>query len=188
MQQWNDEAYILSLKPFGETSLLVSIITREHGKYVGLVRGGRMGKNRAIYQVGNLVNLRWQARLDEQLGMFIAEQKCATLYQYFDDEMRFAALTSMFELLDSCLNERELCAEIYAKTCEYIAQIVTDNFAQKYWDWEHYLLSQLGFATQNIAACSPDFPNLSGRLLTEQILTFKGKNLPILREKLKIKS
>lgn len=184
MQNWNDEAYILSIKPFGETSLWVSVLSREHGKYAGFARGGRSGKNRSIYQVGNLINLRWQARLDEQLGTFIAEQKRAVIYPYFDDELRFAALSTIFELLDSCLNERELYPKIWQKLQEFIKCLPNDEVVESYWIFEHFLLSELGFALENILPNSSDFPRLSSKILIEQILSFKGKSLPILRNKL----
>lgn len=38
--QFTDEGYIINVRKHGETSLILTLITRAHGKLVGYVRGG----------------------------------------------------------------------------------------------------------------------------------------------------
>ena len=37
---WSDEGIVLSARPHGETGLVVSLLTREHGRHAGFVPGG----------------------------------------------------------------------------------------------------------------------------------------------------
>lgn len=70
---WQDEGIILTVRPFGETSAIVDLMTRDHGRHSGLVRGGRSKRMRADLQPGTSVAARWQARLEESLGSFTLE-------------------------------------------------------------------------------------------------------------------
>ena len=38
--EWNDEAIVLSARPHGENGVILELLTREHGRHAGLVRGG----------------------------------------------------------------------------------------------------------------------------------------------------
>ena len=61
--EWVDEALVLSVRPHGETAALAEFLTREHGRYLALVHGGRSRKNRPVLQIGNHVDVTWKARL-----------------------------------------------------------------------------------------------------------------------------
>ena len=71
--QWTDEGIVLGARPHGETSAILELMTREHGRHLGLVRGGRGRRMRPLLQAGNLVRAVWQARLDQHLGHFTVE-------------------------------------------------------------------------------------------------------------------
>lgn len=71
--EWRDEGIVLSTRPFGETSVILDIISKEHGRASGLVKGGRSRRMRPSLQPGNSVEVTWRARLDDQLGNFAVE-------------------------------------------------------------------------------------------------------------------
>ena len=71
--EWRDEGIILGVRRHGETSAILEVMTRAHGRHLGLVRGGRSRKQQPVLQPGNRVDLLWRARLDEHLGVFLAE-------------------------------------------------------------------------------------------------------------------
>jgi len=71
--EWRDEGIILGARRHGETSVILEVMTRAHGRHLGLVRGGRSRKQQPLLQSGNRVELIWRARLDEHLGMFQVE-------------------------------------------------------------------------------------------------------------------
>ena len=70
---WSDEGFVLSARRHGENALIVSLLTLDHGRHAGLVRGGAGARSRGIYQPGNLVRSQWRARLAEHLGTYRCE-------------------------------------------------------------------------------------------------------------------
>ncbi|MEP4111976.1 MAG: DNA repair protein RecO [Nitratireductor sp.] len=71
--EWRDEGIIIGSRRHGETSLILEVMTRAHGRHLGLVRGGRSRKQQPVLQAGNRVELAWRARLDEHLGTYQVE-------------------------------------------------------------------------------------------------------------------
>ncbi|MGD9868923.1 MAG: DNA repair protein RecO, partial [Hyphomicrobiales bacterium] len=65
---WRDEGIVLSARPHGEADAIVELLTRDHGRHLGLVRGGRSRRLRPVLQAGNLLSAEWRARLAEHLG------------------------------------------------------------------------------------------------------------------------
>ncbi len=71
--EWKDQGIVIGTRKHGETSLIVEIMTRHHGRHLGLVRGGRSRKKQPFLQPGNSVEAAWRARLDEHLGTWQLE-------------------------------------------------------------------------------------------------------------------
>ena len=71
--EWRDEGIVLGVKRHGETSAIVEVMTRAHGRHLGLVRGGRSTRFQSLLQQGNSLDLVWRARLDEHLGAYAIE-------------------------------------------------------------------------------------------------------------------
>ena len=70
---WRDEGIVLGLRKHGESTVLLEVMTREHGRHMGAVRNGRSRAMQPVLQPGNTVDLVWRARLDEHLGNFTVE-------------------------------------------------------------------------------------------------------------------
>jgi DNA repair protein RecO (recombination protein O) len=71
--EWTDVGIVLGARRHGETSAVVELMTREHGRHLGLVRGGSGARLKPVVQTGNLVSATWRARLDEHLGYYVIE-------------------------------------------------------------------------------------------------------------------
>ncbi|MCX8280554.1 DNA repair protein RecO [Phyllobacterium sp. 0TCS1.6C] len=71
--EWRDEGIILGARRHGETSIILEVMTRDHGRHLGLVRGGRSRRMQPMIQPGNRVDVVWRARMDEHLGMMQVE-------------------------------------------------------------------------------------------------------------------
>jgi DNA repair protein RecO (recombination protein O) len=82
--EWRDEGIILGTRRHGETSAILEVMTRLHGRHLGLVRGGRSRKQQPVLQAGNRVDLVWRARLDEHMGTFQAEALELNAARLFD--------------------------------------------------------------------------------------------------------
>ncbi|MCX8999086.1 DNA repair protein RecO [Rhizobiaceae bacterium BDR2-2] len=71
--EWQDEAIVLGVRRHGETSVIAEVMTRRHGRHMGLVRSGRSRSMQPVLQPGNGVEVTWRARLSEHLGEFRLE-------------------------------------------------------------------------------------------------------------------
>lgn len=71
--EWTDEGIVLGSWRHGESNAILEVMTREHGRHLGLVRGGSGSRLRPVLQPGNTVRVAWRARLDEHLGHYVVE-------------------------------------------------------------------------------------------------------------------
>ena len=53
--EWTDEGIVLGVRRHGESSAIVELLTRGHGRHLGLVRGGAGKRMRPLLQPGNSV-------------------------------------------------------------------------------------------------------------------------------------
>lgn len=142
---WSDDGIVLSARKHGETSVIVSLLTREHGRHAGLVRGGAGRRARGVYQPGNLVTATWHARLAEHLGTFRCELARAYAAPLLSERLPLLALQSATSLLDSALAEREPQPALFANLERLLTALAEPDWMTAYVRWELALLSELGF-------------------------------------------
>ena len=99
--------FVLAARRHGESALIVELLTREHGRHAGLVRGGQSPKLRAVLQPGNEVAAVWRGRLAEHLGTIDCELVRAHAARFIDDPDRLAGLAAAAALVAAALPERE---------------------------------------------------------------------------------
>src|SRR4051794_41937273 len=58
--EWTDEGIVLGVRRHGESSAIVELLTRGHGRHLGLVRGGSGSRMRPLLQPGNSVRAVWR--------------------------------------------------------------------------------------------------------------------------------
>src|SRR4051794_41802537 len=68
--EWTDEGIVLGVRRHGESSAIVELLTRGHGRHLGLVRGGAGKRMRPLLQPGNSVTTVWRARPARQPRYF----------------------------------------------------------------------------------------------------------------------
>jgi DNA repair protein RecO (recombination protein O) len=150
MPEWSDTALILSIRPHGENAAVVSVLTQEQGRQAGLVRGGQSRSMRGVLQPGNLVSVRWRARLEEHLGAMVIELMAAHASLIMDDSLRLAGLTSICAIVEACLPEREPCPGIHEATYALV-DMISKNDEHLLWlaglvRWEIAMLEVAGYA------------------------------------------
>ena len=170
MPEWAADGIVLSVRPHGEGSAVVNVLTADYGRHAGLVRGGSSSRMRGVFQPGNRVSVNWRARLPEQLGQMIVELTQSIPALILDDPLRLAGMASMCALLDGALPEREGHPGLYAGTNAMLDLICIDDsenrWLEGYIKWELGLLHALGYQldlercgasgqTQNLAYVSP---------------------------------
>jgi DNA repair protein RecO (recombination protein O) len=110
--EWTDEGIVLGVRRHGESSAIVELLTRSHGRHLGLVRGGSSKRMRPLLQPGNSVITVWRARLDEHLGYYAIEgtrMRAATLLASAHATYGITHLASLVRLLP----ERDPHEDIY---------------------------------------------------------------------------
>ncbi len=70
---WIDDGIVLGVRKHGEANAILELMTRAHGRHLGLVRGGGSTRLRPVLQPGNTVHASWSARIDEHLGTYTVE-------------------------------------------------------------------------------------------------------------------
>jgi DNA repair protein RecO (recombination protein O) len=142
---WIDRGYVLSARKHGENALIVGLLTVEHGRHAGLVRGGAGRRARGLYQPGNLVRATWRARLPEHLGSYSCEMERAHAATLMQDKLPLLALASATALLDRALPERAPFLDLFTGFGALIMALGQPGWETAYVIWERDLLAELGF-------------------------------------------
>ena len=151
--EWTDEALILSVRHHGETAAVVEILSRDHGRYLGLVHGGRSRRMRPVLQIGNYVDVTWRARLADQLGQLTISPRQSYAAQVLDDRAGLAMLTSMAALA-RLLPERDPHPNLFEVSL-FVLGFLDDAevWPALYVRWELALLEELGFGL-DLSSCA----------------------------------
>jgi DNA repair protein RecO (recombination protein O) len=126
---WQDEGIVLSVRPHGETAALAELLTREHGRHLGLVHGGRSRLKRPLLQPGNVLDVRWRARMAEQLGMFEIEMKQPYAAKVFDSRLGLAGLECL-TTLSRLLPERDPHPNLFEVTLFVLGYLEDDDMEE----------------------------------------------------------
>jgi DNA repair protein RecO (recombination protein O) len=110
--QWEADALILAARPHGETSAIVDVFSREHGRFTGLVRGGNSRRLRPVLQPGNMVMATWRARLSEHLGVISVDAGRAYAAEAMSEASLLAGLSSLCALMQ-ITPERQAYPRLY---------------------------------------------------------------------------
>ena len=145
MLEWQDQGIILSLRRHGENGGIASILTLEHGRSCGYVYGATSNKKRGLLEIGNIVNVRWHAKSQGQLGSFDLELEKSPIADVMHDSFKLTALQSACSLIDKTLAEGEFHSGLYEGTKALIESFTTDLWEISYIFWEIALLRELGF-------------------------------------------
>ena len=146
MIEWSDAAFVLVVRRHGESGLIVELLTRDHGRHLGFVRGGQSPRRRPALQPGNAVVATWRGRLPEHLGSLGCELLQAHAARFLDDPDKLAALASATALIAASLPEREPQADVFAGFALLLESLDSAvDWPARYVAWECGLLAALGF-------------------------------------------
>jgi DNA repair protein RecO (recombination protein O) len=144
--EFEDDAYVLSARPFGETGAIVELVTRLHGKYAAHVAGAASRRMKPFLQAGARVTLRYRARTADQLGSAALEPAGEGPSALFDDRLALAGLASATAVAAGALPEREPHPGAFLGLEALIASLeAPDIWPAVYVRFEAGLLADLGF-------------------------------------------
>ncbi len=151
---WDAPAIVLDARPFNEGDAIATVMTEEHGLHRGLARGGTSRAQAGLWQAGNLVQVRWVARLSDQLGSFSAEMIHAGAAFVMDDPLALAMLSSLCAVAEGALPEREPHPRVFHGLVHLVARLprgavmLNDLIL-----WETVLLAELGYGL-DLTSCA----------------------------------
>lgn len=151
--QFSDEGYIIKMRRHGESSLILTVLTRHNGKVVGYVKNCLHKKNLGIYQLGNSINLNAYARLEDNLYSFHVDLLRPDAVNFLSSPERLAALGALCELCNDCLPEKEDTESFFNIIDNFFKHILEDNWKTYYSYFEFYLLDYLGIGL-DLSECS----------------------------------
>ena len=137
--------YILHHRPFRDSSQILDVMTRDHGKIALVARGSRGSKSRLAGVLRPFMPLRlsWVAKSD--LGTLTGAERDGTPAGIVGDAIFSAYYVN--ELLLNLLHKHDSQPEIYALYAEILGVLVTtDNVAASLRSFEIEFLSLLGYA------------------------------------------
>ena len=147
MPKWSDTGILLSLKPYGENSVIASLFTAKNGRHLGLLR--KSSKRNGEIERGNIYNVIWYARLIEQLGTLDIELEKNIFANVIDEPIKLLSISALCEVLENVLPEREGNRHLWSST-NSLLEIISLSDNQDQWlklfvKWELNLLKILGF-------------------------------------------
>jgi len=152
---WSDRGIVLSARKHGESAAILNLLTRDHGRHAGLVRGGSGRRMKGFLQPGNVVAARWRGRLAEHLGSYTVEPEQAAPASFIDDPDRLACLASACAVAEQALPERQPYSTLFEG---FLALLGALSGEGQHWDavyvrWEVGVLEVLGFGL-DLTACA----------------------------------
>lgn len=149
---WTDRALVLGCRSLGESGVVLEVLTREHGRHLGLVHGGRSRRLQPVLQAGNGVVASWRARLDEQLGSFTVEAEALRAARLIGSAAALfgvGALTAHLRLLP----ERDPHPDLFGAAEEVLDRLDGPEAGATMVRFELMLLADLGFGL-DLSACA----------------------------------
>lgn len=152
--EWRDEGVVLSTRRHGESAAIVELFTAEHGRHLGVVRGGSGRRMSPILQPGAQIAVRWRARLEYHLGAYTVEPIAGRAAQVMGDPLALAGLNAVVALAGFALPERQPEPALYAQTQELLGALVAgEGWLPLYLAWELSVLNGAGFGL-DLSCCA----------------------------------
>ncbi|MFT9384406.1 MAG: DNA repair protein RecO [Acetobacter orientalis] len=178
---WEAPALVLSAAPLGEANARVHVLTEEHGLVRGVAYGARSRAGSALWQPGNVVKTRFQARTTGAMPRLSGEMLYGCGFRLLDAPLALSMMQSVCVLADTALPEGEPCPLLFAQTVKLLTFLGVDPALSEREGlpqvvrWELALLADLGFgldlsccavsgATTGLAYVSPR----TGRAVTQE--------------------
>lgn len=160
-------AILLAVTRFAEGDAVATLLTEAEGLFRGLARGAQSRARAATWQPGNLLQARWIARLEEQLGSVTAELLHPAAAIAMADPYGLAVLSAACAVAEGALPERQPNQAIFRGLLHVVAHTAQGQAAlPDLISWEAGTLRELGYgldlsrcaltgSTENLAFVSP---------------------------------
>jgi DNA repair protein RecO (recombination protein O) len=144
--EFEDDAFVLAARAYGETGAIVELLTSRHGRQAAHVAGGASRKMKSFLQPGARVLAHYRARTSEQLGSAMLEPVGEGPAALFDDALALSGLAAAAATAGGALPEREPHPGAYLAFEALVGVLAApDIWPAVYVRFEAGLLQDLGF-------------------------------------------
>ncbi|MFZ5669933.1 MAG: DNA repair protein RecO [Pseudomonadota bacterium] len=144
--EWEDDAFVLSARPHGESGAIVELLTERRGRFAAHVAGGASRRMKPVLQAGARVRAGYRARVEGQLGSARVEPTGEGPSALFDDPLALSGLAAAAAVAAGALPEREPHpGAFYAFEALVGALAAADIWPAVFVRFEAGLLQDLGF-------------------------------------------
>ncbi len=151
---WRDEGILIAARRHGESAAIIEVLTRDHGRHSGVVRGGAGRRMTPVLQPGARLMVEWSARLEEHIGVFRVDPIGSWTAAIMGDRAALATLGAVTALIAVSLPERDAHPELYARSLALVEALGgAPDWPARYAAWELALLAELGFGL-DLASCA----------------------------------
>ena len=162
LMEFQDDAYVLSARTFGESGAIVEFLTAHHGRYAAHVAGGASRRIKPFLQAGARAVVQYRARVSEQLGAATLEPVGEGPSALFDDPLALAGLSAAAAVAATALPEREPHPGAFL-AFEALTSALTlpDIWPAVFVRFEAGLLQDLGFGDRKSTRLNSSHPQQS---------------------------
>lgn len=149
MIRWRDQGVLIATRRHGENDAIIEMLTPDHGRALGVVRGGGGRRMAATLQPGTQLDVTWQARLDAHLGHFTVEPLRSRAAQVMASRRALGGLNALCAMISLGWPERAPLPSFYGPSEALFDLLGQDDlWPLAYLRWEMALLDQLGYGLQ----------------------------------------
>ncbi|MDR1475420.1 MAG: DNA repair protein RecO [Holosporales bacterium] len=146
---WIDDVIILSKIPYGESSFVLTVMSENHGKWAGFVKGSyrRQSAKAAftVFECGDIARCQWRSRVSDNLGNMVIETKLQPFIFAWSSKQRLLAIKSTCDMCLSLCPERQVLKSVYEGLRMFLCNIMRPNWVPEYIRFELGLLKHLGY-------------------------------------------
>lgn len=137
---WHDKGIVLHHKPLAERGLILTLLTRDHGRHKGLVRS-----RKTCFFYASQIDVTWQSRIEEHLGLFKTDQPYGYALTLLPHPGAMRIMELMCVMCMHLLPERLAVPGLYEDFCATLKELSGNRALQAYTAFEACLFQELGY-------------------------------------------
>ncbi|MEJ6390964.1 DNA repair protein RecO [Gymnodinialimonas ulvae] len=151
--EWRADGILIALRRHGESAAIIELFTADHGRHLGVVRGGASRRMAPLLQTGAQLDATWKARLSDHIGSYTVELRKSRAAEVLGDRVALEGMSAVCALLSFALPERAPYPALHARSLALLDGLGAERWAEAYLGWELALLEDMGFGL-DLSACA----------------------------------
>jgi DNA repair protein RecO (recombination protein O) len=157
----NSPAIVLRWRPYGESDKIVTLLSRDFGKFTGIAKGAVRSKRRFVNSLEPLARVRVHFRQRPETSLaFLESSELLAAPGPLSEPTRFAYGSYLAELVDRLTAEGQPAADLHALLAEALEELergpATDVFLRSF-ELKLLLRAGVGPQLERCAACERPF-------------------------------